>query len=187
MRQWINKRTGEIQMIERGIDPGWNYHVGKARNDGLAPGPYRGDGLATMTALSDGDEDAVSGFFAAFGMTTRAAAIAGRIFTDAGGWPVAIAASWFRDGSDRPRLPVGLRAAELDDVVAVIRAPAEIRWHWIATPPAAPQLVRRYIGQPDARGTATVVDIARWWRASRIPAARLDQARRGVLAWSVAT
>lgn len=183
-RQWINKRTGEIQMIERGIDPGWDYHVGKARHDGLTPRPYRGDGLATMSAVSEADEDAVSGFLAAFGMTTRAAAIAGTSFVDAGNWPVAIAASWFRDGDAAPRLPTGLHAADLDDVAAAIAAPAEIRWHWVASDGAAPQLARRYIGQPDASGAVMVVDIARWWRAGRVPAARLDRARRGDLAWS---
>lgn len=183
-RQWVNKRTGEIQLIERGIDPGWDYHVGKARHDGLTPGPYRGDGLATMSAVSEADQDALSGFLAAFGMTTRAAAIAGTSFVDAGGWPVAIAASWFRDGATTASLPSGLRAAELDDVAAAIAAPAEIRWHWVASEGAAPQLARRYIGLPDASGAAMVVDVARWWRAGRVPASRLERARRGDLAWS---
>jgi SPP1 gp7 family putative phage head morphogenesis protein len=187
MRQWINKRTGEIQTIERGIDPGWNYHVGKARSDGLTPGPYRGDGLATMSALSGPDEDAVSGFLAAFGMTTRAAAITGRTFIDAAGWPIAIAASWFRDGSDRPRLPAGLRAADLDAVADAIRAPAEIRWIWVRSETGQLQLVRRYIGGADDAGVEMIVDIARWWRAGRagrVSARHTVDARRGHLAWS---
>ncbi|MFO1417253.1 MAG: phage minor head protein [Methylotetracoccus sp.] len=29
-RQWVNPRTGEVRDIPVGIDPGWDYHVGKA-------------------------------------------------------------------------------------------------------------------------------------------------------------
>lgn len=194
-RQWINKRTGEVHMIEQGIDPGWAYHVGKARHSGLTPGPYRGGGLAAMSAasagrrrgtgaLSAGDERAISGFFAAFGLKTRAAIVTGDSFVDAGGWPLAIDGSWFRDGRGRPALPAGLSAAELDAVAAALREPAEIRWHWIAATGAPPQLVRRYIGASAADGSAIVVDIARWWRAGRVPASRLQAARRGEIAWS---
>lgn len=194
MRQWINQRTGEIHMIETGIDPGWAYHVGKARHGGLTPGPYRGDGLAAMSAASaerqranraasETAEKAVGDFLAAFGLKTRAARIGGTDFVDAGGWSIAIAASWFVDAG-AAALPTGLRADELDDVAAAIMAPSEIRWHWITAAGAPPQLVRRYFGQPDKAGAMMVVDIARWWRAARIPAARLDRARRGALAWS---
>ena len=27
-KEWINKRTGEVEIIPRGIDPGWNYNPG---------------------------------------------------------------------------------------------------------------------------------------------------------------
>lgn len=183
MRQWINRRTGEIQMIERGIDPGWDYHVGKARHDGLTPRPYRGDGLAAMSGVSSALEKAVIDFLAACDLQTRAERIAGRTFIDAGGWPIAIAESWFADAGELA-LPTGLRAADLDEAAAAILAPAEIRWLWIAAKGGGAQLVRRYIGQPDAQGGAMVIDVARWWRAARVPAARLDRARRGDLAWS---
>lgn len=29
--QWVNPRTGEIRQVPAGIDPGWDYNVGKAR------------------------------------------------------------------------------------------------------------------------------------------------------------
>lgn len=183
-RQWVNKRTGEVHMIETGIDPGWAYHVGKARQTGLTPDPYRGDGLAAMTAVSAPDEKAVSAFLAAFGLATRAAAIAGRTFVDVGNWPLALAGSWLRDARGRVALPSGLASAELGDVADAIMHPSEIRWHWIAAKDAPPQLVRRYFGQPDQTGAVMVVDIARWWRAGRVSAARIDRARKGDLAWS---
>lgn len=183
-RQFINKRTGEIMDIELGIDPGWAYHVGKARQQGLSPTPYRADDLAAMSAISERYEAEVSGFFAAFGMATRAAIVKGRTYVDAGGWPIAIDGGWLRDRHGRAMLPSGLRAAQLGDVAAAIMTPVEIRWLWVTSKDAPSQLVRRYIGAADANGAAIVVDIARWWRAGRVPASRLDAARRGVLAWS---
>ena len=33
MRQFINKRTGEIELVPKGIDPGWDYNVGKNRSN----------------------------------------------------------------------------------------------------------------------------------------------------------
>lgn len=30
MREWVNKRTGEIDLVPKGVDPGWNYNPGKA-------------------------------------------------------------------------------------------------------------------------------------------------------------
>ncbi|UNU43620.1 hypothetical protein EAO27_13480 [Sphingopyxis sp. YF1] len=183
-RQWVNKRTGEIHMIEQGLGAGWAYHVGKARHDGLTPGPMNGDGIAAMSALSGSDEAAVSGFLAAFGMRTRDERIGGRTYVDAGNWPIAIAASWFRGDDGAGALPAGLDAAELDDVAAAIMAPAEIRWLWIVSKDVSPQLVRRYFGAPDQDGAVMVVDVARWWRAKRVPAARAAAMRRGALAWS---
>lgn len=183
-RQWINKRTGEIHMIEKGLDAGWAYHVGKARSDGLTPGPMDGDGIAAMSALSAGDEAAVNDFLAAFDLTSRAARIGGRTYVDAGHWPIAIAASWFRGDDGAAALPAGLAAAELGDVADAILSPAEIRWLWIASDNAPPQLVRRYFGQPGADGAVMIVDVARWWRAKQVPAARAAAMRKGVVAWS---
>ncbi len=184
-REWVNKRTGEVHIIEKGIDPGWAYHVGKARHDGLTPGPMDGDGLAAMSALSAGDEKAVSAFLSAFGMTTRDAGVAGCTYVDAGFWPIAIAASWFRGDDGAPALPAGLDAAELRDVAAAIQSPGEIRWLWIVAKDGPVQLARRYFGQPDRDGAVMVVDVARWWRAKRMPAARAAAMRKvGTLAWS---
>ncbi len=183
-RQWVNKRTGEVHMIETGIDPGWAYHVGKARQTGLTPDPYRGDGLAAMSAGSAPDEKAVNTFFAALGLTTRAATITGRTLVDVAGWPLAIAGSWLRDARGRVTLPAGLDTAELVDAADAIVVPTEIRWHWVVAEGAPPQLVRRYFGQPDRDGAVMIVDIARWWRAARVPAARIAKARKGDIAWS---
>jgi len=38
MREWLNKRTGKVEMVPEGIDPGWAYNPGKAgmRKAGMA-------------------------------------------------------------------------------------------------------------------------------------------------------
>lgn len=50
-RPWVNKRTGEELEVAEGIDPGWDYHVGRAADaarrdatleEGLAGGATRG-------------------------------------------------------------------------------------------------------------------------------------------------
>lgn len=198
-RQWVNKRTGEVHRIEQGIDPGWAYHVGKAHQTGLTPDPYRpgpdqGDGLAAMSAvsaerkpaisaLSSTDEKALTPFFAAFGLRGRAAMVRGRSFTDAGGWPLAIAASWFGDGGGGLVLPVGIRAGDLAAVAAAIAAPEEIRWLWIAGDDGRRMLVRRYFGAPQGDGRIAVVDVARFWRAALVRPERVAALRKGVPAW----
>ena len=41
-RQFVNKRTGEVEQVPEGIDPGWNYHPGtrlaKLANNAMAKG-----------------------------------------------------------------------------------------------------------------------------------------------------
>lgn len=34
-KEWVNKRTGEVEIIPRGIDPGWNYNPGINREQEL--------------------------------------------------------------------------------------------------------------------------------------------------------
>jgi len=34
-REWVNTRTGEVEQIPVGIDPGWNYHPGRSRIERL--------------------------------------------------------------------------------------------------------------------------------------------------------
>ncbi|EGR4076017.1 hypothetical protein U5315_002693 [Vibrio fluvialis] len=34
-KQWVNKRTGEVETLPKGIEPGWNYNPGKRREQAL--------------------------------------------------------------------------------------------------------------------------------------------------------
>src|SRR5690606_34682371 len=38
-RPWTNPRTGEILVVEKGIDPGFNFNIGKAYLDPITPRP----------------------------------------------------------------------------------------------------------------------------------------------------
>ncbi|MCX8505203.1 MAG: hypothetical protein ORN98_01125, partial [Alphaproteobacteria bacterium] len=40
-RDWMNKRTGQIERVPVGIDPGWAYHVGKMPPASMLPPPTR--------------------------------------------------------------------------------------------------------------------------------------------------
>lgn len=35
-KRWVNKRTGEVEVLPEGIEPGWNYNPGKGREQALA-------------------------------------------------------------------------------------------------------------------------------------------------------
>ncbi|PIW54601.1 MAG: hypothetical protein COW16_10450 [Sphingomonadales bacterium CG12_big_fil_rev_8_21_14_0_65_65_10] len=164
-RTYINKRTGEVTEIEQGIDPGWSYNVGKASLDGLVPpvrlSPKRdsGDESELNSVLSDDDFDRLRGFFAAFGLPTREAALEGKVFEDVAGWPLAISAGLFRTraGTIAELSPDLL--ADLPDAARAIVDPDRIEWLWITGRDGRAMLVRRYLGE---RGS---VDIgARFWR-----------------------
>lgn len=165
IRDYVNRRTGEVTRLEEGLDPGWSYNVGKAALDGLTPAPRLGpgpeDGIASElnAQLSEGDYEAVRAFFAAFDLTSREDALKGRVFRDVAGWPMAIAAGLFRrdDGAIAPL--TAAQSRELADAAATIIDPDRIGWLWIAGRDGRAMLVRRYQG---ARGS---VDFARsFWR-----------------------
>lgn len=162
-RDYVNKRTGEVTRVERGIDPGWSYNVGKAPLDGLTPAPFtgrtNGEGDALGSAYSDGDFILVRGFFAPFGLKSRAAAQRGTVWRDPAGWPVAISLGLLRS-SDGGMIRLPARQARyLTDAASVLRNPVRIALVWVAGKDGRMLLVRRY------SGAAGVVDMGRdFWR-----------------------
>jgi SPP1 gp7 family putative phage head morphogenesis protein len=182
IRDYVNRRTGEVTRLEEGLDPGWSYNVGKAALDGLTPAPRLGKGpedgiMSELNAsLSDDDHARLRSFFQPFGLSSRDAAVKGRVFTDVAGWPLAISAGLFRkdDGSI-----AGLSAEEaagLADAAATIIDPDRIGWLWIAGRDGRAMLVRRYQG---ARGS---VDFGRsFWRWM---GPRSGAIARGRLVWT---
>lgn len=172
-RDYVNKRTGEVTRVERGIDPGWSYNVGKAPLDPLTPAPRAGkssdapiggedDALANF---SDREFALVRGFFSRFGLGTRAAAQRGRVWTDPAGWPLAISLGMLR-GADGGMVRLAAREARnLSDAARILQSPDRIALVWVAGENGRPMLVRRYFA---AHG---VVDIGRdfWrWQSGRV-------------------
>lgn len=165
IRDYVNRRTGEVTRLEQGMDPGWSYNVGKAALEGLTPAPRLGrgpdDGVASElnAMLSDGAYGRLKAFYEPFRLNSAEEALKGRIFTDVAGWPLAISAGLFRkdDGTIAPL--AAAQSGGLADAAATIIDPDRIGWLWIAGRDGRAMLVRRYQG---ARGS---VDFARrFWR-----------------------
>ncbi len=182
MRDYVNRRTGEITRLEQGMDAGWSYNVGKAALDGLTPPPRPGrdpdDGITSElnAQLSDAAYEGVRAFFDAFNLRSREAAVKGRVFTDVAGWPLAISAGLLRR-ADGEISPLDAKdGAGLADAARTIIDPDRIGWLWIAGRDGRAMLVRRYQG---ARGS---VDFARsFWRWM---GPRSGAIARGRLVWT---
>lgn len=151
-RDYVNKRTGEITKVERGIDPGWSYNVGKASLDGLTPAPRiaGGDmGELNAAAFSEAEFAQVRGFFSAFGLGDRAAATKGVIWEDASGWPSAISLGLLRGPQGRMVRLSAEQLRALTVAAQVMRKPDSIGWLWVKGLDGRLLLVRRYLS---ARG-----------------------------------
>ena len=58
LREWLNKRTGEVSQVPEGIDPGWAYNPGKAgQQSALAQAEKLIDAPAELAAEAAGDPD----------------------------------------------------------------------------------------------------------------------------------
>lgn len=167
-RDYVNKRTGEITRLERGIDPGWSYNVGKAALDGLTPAPRmsaaRGeDGELQAQDFSQDFSEAsferVRGFFSAFGLASAETAIKGRVWIDLAGWPLAISAGLLRGPGGELTSIDARRSRELAIAAQILTAPERIAWIWVKGKDGLVMLVRRY------RSAAGVVDMGgSFWR-----------------------
>lgn len=168
-REYVNRRTGEVTRLEQGIDPGWSYNVGKAPLDGLTPAPMLGrvanDMGELQATLSEDAYAPLRGFFAAFGLKTRTAAVKGTVWTDPAGWPVPVSAGLLR-GTDGTMVPLdGDQAGSLGAAAQVLREPDTISWVWVTGQDGRAMLVRRY------KSAAGVVDMGgAFWRWQAGPA-----------------
>lgn len=177
-RSYVNKRTGEVIRVEAGIDPGWGYNVGKAPLDGIAPAPRPGSDMGELNAatFTAAEFDKVKGFFAAFGLEDRAAAMKGKIWTDAAGWPVPISLGLLRGPTGRMVKLSRMQLLALVLAGQVLLQPDTISWLWVKGEDGRPLLVRRYMS------AAGVVDIGgSFWRWRAGSARGLAQ---GTLIWT---
>lgn len=187
-KPYTNPRTGEVIVLERGIDPGWSHNVGKAYLEGVTarPAPPAAGGEDQVPASAQlldqnaGLDEASATFLAAFDLAPGEA----RVFEDVAGWPLAIGPGLFLDAAGEPSEPAPGRRRLLALVGQVIREPVEIRWVLQSGRNGQPYVVRRYLGQ--LSGAAIAVDFsARSWTftASTIDAFPPALRSAGVRAW----
>lgn len=183
--QAVNKRTGEVFTLEKGIGKGWDYNVGKEYLRGLAPGPLpesfdqRPDEIGAAAQLTPKQTALVDRFLAAFDIAPGKEAI----WIDRDGWPLSIGRGWFIGPAGRIALPRGAAGVAIDRIAAAIVEADSIRWVWVRALDGRVLLMRRYART--SAGVTTLVDVGRegWrWvsgRAEEIAAANQPRDARG--------
>lgn len=166
MRQVINKRTGEIMQVERGIGAGWDYHVGKSPFEGLAPVPMRGFGLDESASEASALAGATGRWLKAFDVPAE-----GGEFRDVTGWPLPVSKRWL-SGLSAARQNAATIAA------AAIASPDMIRMLWVTGKDGRKMLVRRYL-----KGSMTVDVGSSFWRFTSLELRGIDALKSGVEIW----
>jgi hypothetical protein len=197
---YTNPRTGEVTVVEGGIDPGFNFNIGQAyldpvtaRPTNILPAPAGPpaappidprNGPPLLRPGVDAD-DARDAFLRAFG-ATRATPVT---FTDVGGEPFVAGPALFETTGGKPFKLSAAAMRTLPLVARTIRYPEEIRWAWREGKGGARQLQRRYVAQLAVEGEAigVVVDVglAGGWSFTTSLDKGFDLAalRTGALAW----
>jgi len=171
---WRNKRTGQVEQIPKGIDPGFAYNVGQARMDGLVPPaipePQRPavQGVRAPRTLPPAPaprplppdvvvDPAIAGDpKAAFeAMADVLDVVEGQVFVDRAQVPIVMGQRMFEQHdaagvSIGPKTGLASRAPLAQVFGAVLRDPDEI-WHSIQTrADGTSVLVRNYVAVFDA-------------------------------------
>ena len=198
----VNRRSGEVSLVEEGIQPGFDFNPGKARLNGLTPSPSgappqlvevaRGGSPAITPRPADLPGPALTldaartDFYGQFNLPVGGS----RIYQDQGGEPFAVSPKLFPTPKAMPAAVRAVRARGLVLAGQAIRDPDEIRWVWGGQ--EKPALLRRYIRRADTdEGVIDVVVDASvgggapsWsWKTTLDGAFDLEGYRGGVLAW----
>lgn len=164
-RKWGNPRTGEIIDVPVGIDPGFAYNVGQARDRAFTPPPTGGlptsfpPGVdlpplpaprpAPAKLLPDGlsDDEYIDSFLGAFD-AKRGQAVH---FTDRAGERLVISEDLFRAADGTLKLTKDGRHRHLPLLAAAIKDPDEIWWVWeeLKNKPGKMVLRRRHVARWD--------------------------------------
>lgn len=160
-RPFVNRRTGEVTVMETGVDPGFGFNVGKAWLDGNTPRPLPD---APDPEPGEGGPDGGTAAFAAGevregelldrGVDLEEASAAflgeldageGRVFEDVAGERLPIGPALFRRPDGRaPRWPAA-RLRSLNLIARAIASPDQIRECWRQDEAERRVLVRRYL------------------------------------------
>lgn len=145
-RQVLDRRRGEVHTVPIGIDPGFDYNVGKARLRAYTPPPRGGlpqsfppgvdlpdlprpRNADASDVLPDNlkDQEYIDHFLGSFG-TKRGQT--GVIFTDKVGEDLVISEDLFRELSGELKLKKGPRKIYLPLIAKALKDPDEIWWVW---------------------------------------------------------
>ena len=168
-KPYYNKKTGETEWVQQGIDPGFNYNVGHGRMRGLTPPsqkhplpvPYSGSASkidmpvpsskSSAIILPDGkpDDYYVDEFMKSFSTTSRKPII----FNDVIGDPLVISKDLFQSEGGKSKIKKLGRHRYMSLLAATIIDPDEI-WHYWQKVPNTDKftLRRRYLSRVDIDG-----------------------------------
>lgn len=207
-RPVINKRTGEIRDIPRGIDAGFDYNVGKERMKSLnlpplnkpLDVPYSGaSALLPMLAprtlpksiiMPDNlkNEQYVRAFMDEFGSKDGKPVV----FKDVAGENIVISEDLFKTATGRWKLDKDERRTTLQLLAKTIKNPDEIWLTWEEYPKGRMTLRRRYIAQWEIEDrdlqALSIFDTtnAGWWGITAFPPDKIQyllKQRAGSLIW----
>lgn len=145
-----NPRTGEVTTVERGIDPGFNFNVGKAPMRGLTPRPAPTK-PGQPGAPSKQSEAAAKTFLKAFKAEDKA-----RVIKDREGWPLPVSTDLFQDAKGYYVVPRPDLIADLPAVADALKTYDRSEWVWankLRPEAQVMQDVNKVIA--DSHGTAT--------------------------------
>lgn len=207
-KRWLNRRTGEIETVPKGIDPGFDYNVGIARMKSLTPPPldrplaipYAGTPAAVpmpaARAVEAGmllpsglnAEEYAERFLSEFGASISKPAV----FTDKVGAPLMISADLFRRPNGKWKITDRERNRYLLLLASSIKDPDEIWTFWEEYPKGRMTLTRRYISRYQVEGqdvpAFAIFDVnnAGWNGVTAFPPDRksyLEKNRQGALVY----
>jgi SPP1 gp7 family putative phage head morphogenesis protein len=116
-KTYVNPRTGEVTIVETGIDPGWSYNVGKAPLRALTP----------KAPVSGGDKAAIKTASEGFLKPLRAHEKP-RIISDADGWPIVVGPDMFLDAAGAAATPRPDLIADLPLIGRALAKPGKAEW-----------------------------------------------------------
>jgi hypothetical protein len=171
-RRVVNRRTGEVSVIEKGIGPGWDYQPGKAPLEGLAPDPLFPYASADDEGIASASSNLDERFLDYFGVNLSV----GGVYIDAAGWPIPVSNRWLRGLSSASKKAAMGAAMTITD-------PYLISALWVQGKDGRQMLVRRY--RKYLGGKVMIVDVGgAFWRFALVSVSQARSRVFGETLWT---